>query len=424
MATERLVGAAAQNEPSDKGPSGFIEIDQNMLVVDNGKIFLDGSPVGFLFEDGIVKGTAAPLDKLEGLKTIEEVEGAVFRGIDSHGTVLQLPAATRGPTGLLKYNNTVALPVIHGRIATQDHRVVGALEDNGRVFLRDHKQPQTLHEMDEYTQLNTWFQGLNSKGKPFTHEYVRPLHKKDRSYMDNEIIRYFEDFERLNTKQKNYVLETMKLWAACGVLQIVRKSEGDAALGNVKHGASGVTGVRTGKVTLDREEFEIEIGLYKQFGPVAKIQTRIRPYYEVRINLVVSHEFGHQLEFCLSQSHQDKIEDLYREKLSRCNKLHALPKGYEGASELLLMHQIDERVFVSGYSRASFHEYWAECVAAFSVKESRQLLKVMDPPVYKMLCEIIWTPEKALSKKFEVDSRRLQSSLRIGGELSDDLLNH
>jgi hypothetical protein len=424
MATKRATGAAAQSGPNASGPNGFIEISGNMLVVDHGKIFLDGSQVGVLFEDGLIQGTAAPLDGFKGLKTIEELPGVTFRGIDSQGIVLEFPSARSGPTGLIKYNNTVSLTVIHGRICTQDHKVKGTIDDKGRIVLRDHKNPQLLHELDENSQLNTVFQGLNSKGRPFTYEFVRPLHKKDRTYMDNEIIRYFEDYERLTTVQKNYVLETMKMWAASGILQIIRKSEGDAALGNVKHGASGVTGVRTGKVTLDKEEFEVEIKLYRQFGPIAKIQTRIRPYYEVRINLVVSHEFGHQLEFCLSQAHQDKIEDLYKERMSRCNKLHALPKGYEGGSELLLMHQIEERVFISGYSRASFHEYWAECVAAFSVKESREALKAMDPPVYEMLHEIIFSPEKSLSKKFEVDSRKLQTSLRLGGELTDDLLKH
>jgi hypothetical protein len=277
--------------------------------------------------------------------------------------------------------------------------------------------------MDENSQLNTLFQGINSLGKPFNYEWVRPLHRKDRAYMDNEIIRYFEDYDKLNTLQKSYVLDTMRLWAASGVLQIVRKSEGDAALGNVKHGASGVTSIRSGKVNIDREEFETEITLYKRFGPVAKIQTRVRPYYEVRVNLVVSHEFGHQLEFTLSQTFQERIEDLYQDRLSSCNKLHPLPEAYEGGSELLLMHQIDERVFISGYCRSTFHEYWAECVAAFSVKESRELLKTMDPEVHEMLHDIIFAPEKSLSVKHERDALKLQTSLRVGGELTDSLLD-
>jgi hypothetical protein len=418
MATESLVsppGAA-----SDNGPNGFIEYEQNMLVVDHGKIYLDGSQVGILYEDGLIQGMAPPFDSE--LKTIEEIS-CIFRGIDTQGVVVELPSTKRGPTGILKYNN-IPYNVFYGRISSQDHRVIGVFEDDGRVFLRNHKNPSQLLEMDDKSQLRTSFQGIKSDGKPFIHDWTRGLHKADRSYADNEIMRYLpEDFDKLNQVQKSYVLETMKLWAASGVLQIVRKSEGDAGLGNVKHGASGVTGVRTGKVTLDREELETEITLYKKFGPIAKIQTRIRPYSEVRINLVVSHEFGHQLEFTLSQACQDKIDELYQTHLERCNRMHPLPEGYEGYSELLLTHQIEQRVFISGYSRASMHEYWAESVAAFSVKESRDMLKQMDPGVYEILEQVLFSPEKTLSPKHELDALKLQASLRAGGELSDDILN-
>jgi hypothetical protein len=416
MATDSLV------EANQNGPSGFIEINDNHLVVDHGKIHhLDGTAVGILYEDGLVKGLAAPFDTFSGLKTIEELPGCSFKGIDSRGAVLELPGPTPGPTGLLKYNG-VALPVMHGRICTADHRCLGRFEDNGAIFLRDHRTPSVIHEMDEYSQLSTVFQGLNSKGQAINHQWVRPLHKMDRTYVDNEIIRYFEDFDKLNGTQKSYVLESMKLWAACGVLQIVRRSEGDCAMGNVKHGASGVTGVRTGKVTLDKEEFEVEIKLYKQVGAVARIPSRLRPFHEVRVNLVVSHEFGHQLEFTMAQAIQDRVQDLYDELLKRCDRTHPLPEGYEGMSELLEMHQIEQRIFLSGYSRTSWHEYWAECVAAFSVKASRDLLKQMDPTAHEILRQIVFEPEKTLSPKHEKDILRLQTSLRVGGEFADDLL--
>jgi hypothetical protein len=417
MATEKLA------EPTvDNGPSGFMQINQNMLVVDHGKIYLDGSPVGFLYDDGLVKGLAAPFDPKQGVKTIEELPDCSFKGIDACGAVLELPSPTPGPTGLLKYNG-VALNVLHGRIATADHRTVGMFDDKGKMWLRNHKNPSTLLEMDEYSQLATSFQGINSKEKPFVHEWVRPLHRMDRPYRENEIMRYFEDWDKLTTVQKNYVLETMTLWASSGILQIVRRSEGDAALGNVREGASGVTGVRTGKVTIHKEEFETEIQLYKNFGSVARIPSKIKPYHEVRINLVVSHEFGHQLEFTMSQALQDKVDDLYRALLKRCNLVHPLPEGYEAFSELVELHQIEERVFISGYSRTSFHEYWAEAVAAFSVKPSRELLRAMDPGVSEILRQLIFTPEKTLSPKHEQEALKLQSSLTVGGEFTDDFLD-
>src|SRR5262249_38498426 len=325
MATKSSVEA-----PTVQGPSGFIEMAGQMFVVDYGKVYHhDGSPIGFLYEDGFLKGTTGPLGNSDGLKPIEEVEGCVFRGIDATGLELVLPGSERGPNGSLTYNG-VLLQVTNGRISTQDHQLVGELTDEGDIFIRDTLRTVTRVKMDENTRLTTAFQGKKSNGQKWEHDFMRPLYKKDRKYSENEVVRYFENFDGLTSPQKKFVLESLRVWSTCGLLQVVRKSEGTAALGNVKHGASGVTGVRTGYVTLDREEFEKEITLSKRFGALAVVATRIRPYVEVRLNQVVSHEYGHQLEFILSQATQDKITNLYQKRLSQCEKMHALPNEYDG----------------------------------------------------------------------------------------------
>jgi len=405
-----------------QGPSGFIELNGQMLVVDYGKIYLDGSPVGFLFEDGMLKDTSGPFGSTSGLKPIDEIPGCIFRGIDATGLELELPGAVPGPTGTMKYNG-VPLTVVMGRVSTQDHRLVGSFDDEGNLFLRDTVKRAPRRKLDETTQLTTIFQGTKSSGAPWNHEFVRPLYKKDKPYSDNEILRYFENFDGLTAAQKRYVIESLKLWASCGLLQIVRKSEGTAALGNVKHGAAGATGVRTGYVTLDREEFEKEIGYAKRFGMLATVATTIKPYYEVRLNLVVAHEYGHQLEFILSQATQDRIADLFGQRLSRSERLFPLPQAYEGTSELLPQEKIFERVFISGYARQSKFEYWAECVAAFSVKESREALKRIDPEIHEILRELVLSPDKMVRAVFVDTIADLQASLRVGNEFSDDLLD-
>ena len=48
--------AIAKLTTKQQGPSGFIEIGKQLLVVDYGQIYLDGTPLGFLFEDGIAVG--------------------------------------------------------------------------------------------------------------------------------------------------------------------------------------------------------------------------------------------------------------------------------------------------------------------------------------------------------------------------------
>ncbi len=394
-----------------------------MLVVDYGKVYHhDGSPIGFLYEDGFLKGTAGPLGNSDGFKTIEEVEGCIFRGIDATGLELVLPGGERGPTGTLTYNG-ILLQVNNGRVSTQDHQLVGELTDGGELYIRDALGKTARRKMDENTQLTTAFQGKKSDGQKWDYDFLRPLYKKDRKYSENEVIRYFENFEGLTSPQKKFVQESLRVWSTSGLLQVVRKSEGTAALGNVKHGASGVTGVRTGYVTLDREEFEKEITLSKRFGALAVVATRIRPYVEVRLNQVVSHEYGHQLEFILSQAAQDKITNLFHKRQKQCEKMHTVPNEYEGVSELLMPQQVGQRCFISGYAKTSMHEYWAECTAAFSVQESREILKQMDPAMYELLHDVVFNPDKMLRPVFLETIVDLQASLRVGGELTDSLLD-
>ncbi|HEY9775155.1 MAG TPA: hypothetical protein V6C81_15425 [Planktothrix sp.] len=408
------------------GPSGFIELNGQMLIVDYGKINgLDGTQVGFLYEDGYIKETSGLLGDVPDLRPIEDVAHCVFRGIDSKGLELELPGPIRGPSGALSYNN-VPLHVINGRLCTSEHGLAGHIDDKGTVYVRDWANKVPHRKLDEATQLTTSFSGYRAAGDKLSFEFIRkvPGYRRDKSYADNEIIRYFKDFDAVNAQQKKYVLESLNLWSASGLLQIVRRSEGDAALGNVKHGAAGVTAVRTGMVHLDKEEFEKEVGYFKQWGTFAVVQPdkRMIEYLEVRINLVVAHEFGHQLEFVLSQKTQKQIEELYERKLAYCMKAHPLPSSYPGQSELLQRDRIFKRDFVSGYARSSFHEYWAEAVAAFSTKEGRAVLKQFDPAILEILREVVFAPQTVLRPVFHDTIMELQASLRMGGEFHDKII--
>lgn len=423
MATQSSVDSA-----QIQGPSGFIELNGQMLVVDYGTIFsAEGFPVGFLYEDGLLRDTSGPLGTVADLRPMEEVPGLVFRGIDSSGFELELPNPEGGPSGKMEYNG-VPLNVVNGRMATPEHKLVGYFDDNGVVTARDVVQRAARRTVDEPFRLTTLFDGLHKNGKHWQHEFVRQLpgYRRDKTYAANETIRYFEDYDRVNVQQKKYVLDSLNLWACTGILQIVRKSEGNAALGsgltNVKHGAAGVTAVRTGMVHLDKDEFEKEVGYFKQWGTFAVVQT-MPQYLEVRINLVVAHEFGHQLEFCLSQKTQDRITELYEQKKSHCNKQHPLPPAYPGQSELLPKDRVFNRVFISGYARSSMHEYWAESVAAFSTLEGRKILKQLDPAVYQILQDVVQRPHEVLQLNMRDTILALQASLRMGGELHANILD-
>lgn len=405
-----------------RGPSGFLELGGQLLVVDFGRIYHEEAPVGILYDDGYLQHTSGPLGTNGGLRPIESISGCVFRGIDSTGLELVLPMGERGPSGSMKFNG-VLYHICNGRIAAPDHGLIGEVDDTGTVFLRDPRNKVARRKLDETTQLSTIIDGRKSSGDVLKLEYHRPLYRKDKSYSEGEMIRYFMDFDNLNGTQKKYLFENLRLWAASGLLQVVRKSEGNCALGNVKHGAAGQTGVRTGNVTLDKEEFDRDIEYFYKHGCFAAVYTRIKDCLEVRLNLVVAHEYGHQLEFVLSQATQERIKDLYREQKKRCDKLHPLPDEYGGAAELVPQHGIEKRVFISGYARSTHHEYWAECAAAFSVKASREYLKTQDPQIYEILRSIIYEPETVLRPNLVEQIMGLQASLRAGGELNDNLLN-
>jgi hypothetical protein len=410
--------------PKVQGPSGFIELGGAMLLVDYGRVYHEANMVGYLFEDGYLKNTSGPLGNSETLKAIEEIPGCIFRGIDSSGMELELPGLPMGPSGALCYNG-INFHVSNGRICTHEHQLVGHIDDQGVVYTRDRINKEPRRKLDETVQLTTQFKGKKSNGEKWEYEFIRklPQYRKDKSYSDNEIIRYFRDYDTVNTAQKKYVIDSLRIWSSSGILQIVRKSEGDAALGNVKHGAAGVTGVRTGMVHLDKEEFEKEITLFKRFGAVAVLSTHFKPHVEVRVNLVVAHEFGHQLEFVLSQKTQEQIQELYEQRKKQADKLHPAPSDYEGGSELVTPEQVFKRIFVSGYSRSSWHEYWAECVAVFSVREGRDILKAMDPAAYDILVKVIFAPHTVMRPVFHDTMQALQSSLRLGGEFTDKLLD-
>lgn len=420
MQAEKVVDKSS--EDGRFGPSGFLELGGNSLVVDFGNILMSDTVVGFLYEDGHLRILAGSAEEAQNWRVIDELEDCVFKGIDSRGLELELPVSDDGgPTGTLYYNER-KLIVVNGRVSTDEHELIGYLDDDCLLSVRDHYTNTAWRVLDESMLMPLYFEGESSEGKKIKHEYIKPLYRRDKSYGENEVIRYFQDFDKLGVQQKKYVWDSMHIWARSGLLQVVRKSEGNCALGSVKHGAAGVTRVRTGMVDLDAAEFDRDIDLYKRFGALASIGTDYAPYIEVRVNLVVAHEFGHQLQFCLSQASQDRIAELYQARFTRSRRTHQPPPKYEGNSELLRPEHVLNRLFISGYSSSSKEEYWAEAVAAFSVPEARRILNEMDPAICKILTEIIYHPELHMSPVLVEPILDLQSSLRAAHILPDDLV--
>jgi hypothetical protein len=404
-----------------------MELGGNSLVVEDGEVLLNETVVGYLYENGFLRsareGVAEGENDTSQWRLVDDLDGCRFEGRDSQGLDLVLPGpSSPGPSGTLRWAGR-DLNVIQGRISDDRHSLLGEFDARGGIYLRDKRTRTARRQLDEGSILTYNFNGIAGDGRPLALRYVRPLSLDQFSYAENEISRYFQGFERLSPEQQKYVLESMQIWASSGLLQVVRKSEGNAALGNVKHGAAGVTRVRTGMVDLDSDEFERDIDLCKRFGPLAVVATRYNGFVEVRVNLVVSHEFGHQLQFSLTQAAQDRINELYQARLKRSLKMCPPPPGYEGGSELVRNEYLANRLYISGYAKASVFEYWAESVAAFSLAGSRRLLRELDPGICKILEEVVFSPEKVVRTVLLEPLLNLQASLALAGEFTKKLLD-
>lgn len=56
-------------ESKIKGPSGFLEIGGQMLVVDFGRIYdVDGNPIGIIYDDGYLQNTLGILGTFKKLR--------------------------------------------------------------------------------------------------------------------------------------------------------------------------------------------------------------------------------------------------------------------------------------------------------------------------------------------------------------------
>ena len=92
-------------------------------------------------------------------------------------------------------------------------------------------------------------------------------------------------------------------------------------------------------------------------------------------------------------------------------------------AELCRPENLPNRLFISGYAKSSKEEYWAECVAAFSVPESRKILREMDPAICKIITEVILQSETTFSAVLSEQLLDLQAALRVGGEFTEDLIS-
>jgi len=249
-----------------------------------------------------------------------------------------------------------------------------------------------------------------------------------------ELPTYFAGFDDLTDDQKAYVASCLDIWIASGLLSVVVNRGKQAEMfATPEDRYERATSYRTlveerrasGHVVFDSKELERDMAGFQKFGPLASSRPMLSnaKMIEVRGNMCVSHEFGHQLLDILSFSAKERLQSFYKARLDRCNKVHPLLEGYSGNSELVALEQANERVFITGYSRSEPYEYFAEAVGAFSFKQSREQLKVIDPEIYQFLCDLIHKSEGMFDPTWQDAVSSAQIQQRASGALTDDLLN-
>lgn len=149
---------------------------------------------------------------------------------------------------------------------------------------------------------------------------------------------------------------------------------------------------------LDREKLISQMSgpatILAVYGPLETARRRGKPFYEMSLNLIVAHALAHQLAEFLSPEWMDSIGKAYEHRRSRCEHVDEDNNDSERLEEAGLL---DNRHFVSGYARTSKSEFWAECAAAFSVAESREMLRLVDEEMYYAIHELVLHPENALA---------------------------
>lgn len=231
--------------------------------------------------------------------------------------------------------------------------------------------------------------------------------------------KYFDNLANLEPSLIRYVENNLKLWEECGLVELVAEIVGMRARIDTEHKQRFQVEnlyALLGETGLDDEKRFFE--RWGAFAVVRPPKVADPPLMEVRLNLVVAHMFANQLFRLLSDSFIEQINSRFEEKLETCQHRESA-----NHSELFATGQeIQQRHFVSSHARTEDHEYWEECVSAFSVKQSRIALRDLDPQMHQLLVSFVREPENYLKPPLDVAFKKLRAT-RIINPSSFDYLS-
>jgi hypothetical protein len=129
---------------------------------------------------------------------------------------------------------------------------------------------------------------------------------------------------------------------------------------------------------------------------------------EVRFNVELTRLFAGQLLLLVSEEFLTDLETRFRNRLLQCSTDITV-----NMSELVDEKNINTRSFITGRARRSAHEYWAESVAAFSLKKSREELQWLDCDMHACILDFVRHPESYLSPERKLLLAAIRKKRRI-----------
>ncbi len=232
------------------------------------------------------------------------------------------------------------------------------------------------------------------------------------------LTKYFLDYPDLSANQRQYVADSLRLWYLSGLLKTVYKTQGGADFDTLAAGTTVACSIRTGNTHLDHASFEREVQSYERHGPVSSGADSNSNLYDSHFNLSLVLGLGFQIEFCLSEETRETVRALYEARPTPRKQQHN-----SGETSDVQKRSLGNLSFGPGMHDDSYHHYWAESLAAFSFKQTRDQLLKSDPKIYAILSDLVMHPESIINSKLREDVLANRKELAEANETASNLLD-
>ena len=211
--------------------------------------------------------------------------------------------------------------------------------------------------------------------------------------IDAFLKKYLLDFEELNSNQQQYVIDCFQLWYSNGILESVYKTHGGAMFDMLENGPTVTCSIKTGNVTIDLASFDREVKSFATYGPISSFANSHGNELNFNLSLVLG--FGYQVEFCLTEETRESVRQMYNARHAEKSTQTSVGENAEQLRSPTL-----NLSFTPGVPAKTFHHYWAESLAAFSLEKTREQLLQSDPKIHAILDELSKHPEMKINARY------------------------